>query len=121
MGALVPKTIRTYRWPGNPAPRVYEVPAGLHTAVGIPCNSWDYFIAHDVPILKSLNVPIIQSVIGRTEDEYVDIAVRLGRNRGWRTRVIERMSARHPRLYGDTACVKALEGFYRTVVDERLS
>ena len=76
MGALVPKTIRTYRWPGNPAPRIYEVPAGLHTAVGIPCNSWDYFIAHDVPILKSLNVPIIQSVIGRTEDEYVDIVAR---------------------------------------------
>jgi dihydroorotate dehydrogenase (NAD+) catalytic subunit len=48
----------------------------LHTAVGIPCNSWDYFVDHDVPILKSLNVPIIQSVIGRTEDEYVDIVAR---------------------------------------------
>ena len=22
MGMLVPKTIRTYKWPGNPAPRV---------------------------------------------------------------------------------------------------
>ena len=76
MGALVPKTIRTYRWPGNPAPRVYEVPAGLHTAVGIPCNSWDYFVEHDVPILKSLKLPIIQSVIGRTEDEYIDIVGR---------------------------------------------
>lgn len=76
MGALVPKTIRTYRWPGNPAPRVHEVPAGLHTAVGIPCNSWNYFVEHDVPILESLNVPIIQSVIGRTEDEYVDIVER---------------------------------------------
>jgi dihydroorotate dehydrogenase (NAD+) catalytic subunit len=76
MGALVPKTIRNYRWPGNPAPRVLEVPAGLHSSVGIPCNSWDYFETHDVPILKTLNVPIIQSVIGRTEDDYVEIAGR---------------------------------------------
>jgi len=76
MGALVPKTIRTYKWPGNPAPRLHETPAGLHTSVGIPCNSWDYFIAHDVPILKSQKLPIIQSVIGRTEDEYVDLVGR---------------------------------------------
>jgi dihydroorotate dehydrogenase (NAD+) catalytic subunit len=73
MGVLVPKTIRNYRWPGNPPPRVLEVPAGLHSSVGIPCNDWDYFVEHDVPILKGLKVPIIQSVIGRTEDEYVEI------------------------------------------------
>lgn len=24
MGALAPKTIRTYKWPGNPAPRLHE-------------------------------------------------------------------------------------------------
>lgn len=76
MGALVPKTIRTYRWPGNPAPRVLEVPAGLHSSVGIPSNDWDYFAEHDAPILRGLNVPVIQSVIGRTEDEYVEIVER---------------------------------------------
>src|ERR1700758_755429 len=76
MGALVPKTIRTYKWPGNPAPRLHETPAGLHTSVGIPCNDWDYFLEHDVPILTSVPVPVIQSVIGRTEDEYVDIVGR---------------------------------------------
>ena len=76
MGCLVPKTIRTYKWPGNPAPRLHETPAGLHTSVGIPCNTWEHFLAHDVPILKSLRLPIVQSVIGRTEDEYVDIVER---------------------------------------------
>ena len=76
MGALVPKTIRTYQWPGNPAPRLHETPAGLHTSVGIPCNSWEYFVEHDVPILKAQPLPVIQSVIGRTEDEYVDIVGR---------------------------------------------
>jgi dihydroorotate dehydrogenase (NAD+) catalytic subunit len=48
----------------------------LHSSVGIPCNSWDYFETHDVPILSTLDVPIIQSVIGRTEDDYLEIAVR---------------------------------------------
>ncbi|MGQ0653496.1 MAG: dihydroorotate dehydrogenase [Betaproteobacteria bacterium] len=74
MGALFPKTIRNYRWPGNPPPRVIEVPAGLHSSVGIPCNDWGWFVEHDVPILKSLELPIVQSVIGRSEDEYVEIA-----------------------------------------------
>ena len=76
MGALVPKTIRTYRWPGNPAPRLHETSAGLHTSVGIPSNSWEHFVTQDVPKLKALTLPIIQSVIGRTEDEYVDIVGR---------------------------------------------
>jgi dihydroorotate dehydrogenase (NAD+) catalytic subunit len=57
MGALFPKTIRNYRWPGNPPPRVHEVPAGLHSSVGIPCNDWSTFVENDVPILRSLNVP----------------------------------------------------------------
>lgn len=73
MGALVPKTIRNYRWPGNPAPRVHEVTAGLHSSVGIPSNDWETFIGKDVEILRSLNLPVIQSVIGRTEDEYVEL------------------------------------------------
>ena len=73
MGVLVPKTIRNYRWPGNPEPRVLEVPAGLHSSVGIPSNDWETFINKDVPILKSFDLPIIQSIIGRTEDEYIEL------------------------------------------------
>ena len=59
MGALVTKTIRGYQWPGNPAPRVLEAPAGLHSSVGIPCNSLEHFVDHDLPILKSLKLPVI--------------------------------------------------------------
>jgi dihydroorotate dehydrogenase (NAD+) catalytic subunit len=77
MGVLFPKTIRSYKWPGNPAPRVLEAAAGLHSSVGIPCNSWEHFITHDVPILETLRLPVVQSVIGRTEDEYVELAERV--------------------------------------------
>ncbi|MBV6272105.1 dihydroorotate dehydrogenase [Alcaligenaceae bacterium CGII-47] len=73
MGALVPKTIRNYQWPGNPAPRVHEVVAGLHSSVGIPSNDWETFISKDAKILQAFNLPVIQSVIGRTEDEYVEL------------------------------------------------
>jgi dihydroorotate dehydrogenase (NAD+) catalytic subunit len=76
LGALVPKTIRGYSWPGNPPPRVYETPAGLHSSVGIPAIDWEDFVSHEVPILEALEVPVIQSVIGRTEDEYVAISQR---------------------------------------------
>src|SRR5690606_25271850 len=34
---------------------------------------WETFITKDLPILRSFDVPIIQSVIGRTEDEYVEL------------------------------------------------
>lgn len=76
MGALVPKTIRPHEWPGNPPQRVLEVPAGLHSSVGIPSIPWEQFEAVDAPRLRKLNVPVIQSVIGRTEDEYADIVRR---------------------------------------------
>lgn len=76
LGALVTKTIRGYRWPGNPAPRLHEAPAGLHSSVGIPSIDWDEFVAREVPVLRAVPVPVIQSVIGRNEDEYVEIARR---------------------------------------------
>jgi dihydroorotate dehydrogenase (NAD+) catalytic subunit len=76
MGALVTKTVRGYAWPGNPGPRVLEVPSGLHSSVGIPCSDWREFLARDIPPLRAMQLPVIQSVIGRTEDEYVEVAER---------------------------------------------
>lgn len=76
MGALVPKTIRPHEWPGNPPQRILEVPAGLHSSVGIPSIPWDQFERVEAPRLKALNLPVIQSVIGRTQDEYADVVRR---------------------------------------------
>lgn len=73
LGALTPKTIRSYEWPGNPPPRLAEAAAGLLSSVGIPSKSWERFVKEDVPVLKKIPIPVIQSVIGRTEEEYVEI------------------------------------------------
>ena len=48
-------------------------------------------------------------------DDYVAIAARLGRDAAWRATVKARMAANKHRLYGDRACIAALEAFLDTV------
>jgi predicted O-linked N-acetylglucosamine transferase (SPINDLY family) len=67
-------------------------------------------------ILRQLDVT---ETIARDKEEYVDIAVRLGSDKGWRAQVREKMKANHARLYSDTTCVHALEDFFRSAVSER--
>jgi len=45
---------------------------------------------------------------------FVELAARLGRDAGWRNEVRARMLERLPRLFGDLACVRALEDFLQT-------
>ena len=73
LGAFVPKTIRTYEWPGNPPPRITETPSGVLSGVGIPSKNWERFVSEDVPRLKELKTPVILSVVGRTAEEYAEI------------------------------------------------
>lgn len=78
LGAYVPKTIRMHTWPGNPPPRTAEVPSGVVTSVGIPSKGWDAFVREDAPRLRALGIPVILSVVGKTEDEYAGMAERAG-------------------------------------------
>lgn len=55
----------------------------------------------------------VTETIAGDEAEYVDIAVRLGRDRQWRQSVIDQMVASYRRLYSDTRSALALEDFYR--------
>jgi predicted O-linked N-acetylglucosamine transferase (SPINDLY family) len=70
---------------------------------------------HSYGILKMLGVT---ETIAQTEAEYIDIAVKLGREPEWRNSIIQRMIERHSYLYEDKTCVKALEDFYLRVVQE---
>jgi predicted O-linked N-acetylglucosamine transferase (SPINDLY family) len=60
-------------------------------------------------------------VIGVTEmiasdlDNYVEIAVRLGLDSEWRAEISQRIAAGCDRLFEDSACVAALDAFYREV------
>ena len=70
---------------------------------------------HSCGILQMLGVT---DTIAATETEYIDIAVKLGLNKEWRTSIIKRMEERHSDLYDDKVCVAALEDFYRSVVQK---
>ncbi len=63
---------------------------------------------HSYAILTQLGVT---ETIARAAEEYVEIAVRLGKDREWRQMVIDRMAAGYSRLYSDTRSTKALEAF----------
>jgi predicted O-linked N-acetylglucosamine transferase (SPINDLY family) len=54
----------------------------------------------------------LDALVATTEREYVEAVVRLAREAAWWGEARERMAAARPRLYGDTAPARALEGFF---------
>ncbi len=72
---------------------------------------------HSAAILEQIGVT---ETIGRSVDEYVAIAVRLGRDPAWRTEVRERMSRQKHRAYRDRSPIEALENFLEDAVRGRI-
>ncbi|MEG4588746.1 O-linked N-acetylglucosamine transferase, SPINDLY family protein [Microcoleus sp. MOSTC5] len=72
---------------------------------------------HAYSFLKMLGVT---DTIAQNEEEYIQIAVNLGRDSDWRRDIAERMSQRQDDLFDDKVCVTALEYFYQKIVLERL-
>lgn len=70
---------------------------------------------HSYAILKMLGVA---DTIAENEAEYIEIAVRLGRDKEWRDSIVERMIHRHSYLYDDKTCVEALDAFFHRVVQK---
>jgi predicted O-linked N-acetylglucosamine transferase (SPINDLY family) len=63
---------------------------------------------HTMAILTMMGVT---DTITRTVDDYVATAIRLARDRAWRTAVKSRISANKHRVYRDGACISVLEEF----------
>jgi predicted O-linked N-acetylglucosamine transferase (SPINDLY family) len=88
------------------------------------CNSTLESLAHNRPIvtfagelMRGRHTAAILQMMGlgettaRTVDDYVAIAVRLGRSAAERAAVSARIAAGKHRVYGDRACIAALEAF----------
>ena len=73
---------------------------------------------HAYSFLKMLEVT---DTIAQNEEEYIEIAVKLGRDSKWRQDIAQRMSQRQGNLFDDRVCVTALEAFYQEVVLEKLA
>jgi predicted O-linked N-acetylglucosamine transferase (SPINDLY family) len=71
---------------------------------------------HSESFLKMIGVT---DTIAQNEEEYIEIAVKLGLSPAWRHHIAKKMSVNHDKLYDDKACVVGLEAFYKQIIQER--
>ena len=77
--AYVSKTITLQPRHGNPAPRLWEAPAGLINSIGLPNKGLDGYLQEDLPQLTGMRtrspdgqswpVPLITNVMGSSAEE----------------------------------------------------
>lgn len=77
LGGVITKTLTLQPREGNPAPRVVETPAGMLNAVGLQNIGIDAFLEEKWPELRGLGAPVVISVAGSTEAEFVACVERL--------------------------------------------
>ena len=81
LGAIVTKTVTLRPQEGNPPPRTCETPSGMLNAIGLQNKGVDYFLRKIYPELRSLKVPIIVSIAGKTANEFSKLAEKLDKKK----------------------------------------
>jgi dihydroorotate dehydrogenase (NAD+) catalytic subunit len=79
LGGIIPKTVTAQPRAGNPPPRTVETPSGMLNAIGLDNDGIDHFIEHHLPYLRTLPTAIIANIAGKTVDEFVAMAEKIGR------------------------------------------
>lgn len=74
LGAITPKTVTLHAREGNPPRRIVETPSGMLNAIGIENPGADGFIGAKLPALQKIGVPLIISILGHTDEEFVTLA-----------------------------------------------
>jgi dihydroorotate dehydrogenase (NAD+) catalytic subunit len=82
LGGIIPKTVTRDSRAGNPPPRTVETPSGMLNAIGLDNDGIEHFISHHLPYLRTLPTAIIGNIAGKTEEEFVEMAERLGHQQG---------------------------------------
>ena len=70
LGAVVVKSLAVEPWPGNPAPRVHEVGAGMLNSVGLQGPGLPAWLAEDLPALRDAGARVVVSIWGQTVGDY---------------------------------------------------
>lgn len=70
LGAVVVKSLSPDPWPGNPAPRVHETPAGMLNSVGLQGPGVGHWMRDELPDLVRTGATVVASVWGSTVDDY---------------------------------------------------
>jgi dihydroorotate dehydrogenase (NAD+) catalytic subunit len=71
--AFVSKTVTLAARPGNPPPRLWELPGGLLNSIGLPNKGLAGYLDHDLPELARLPVPLIVNVMGFSAAEVTEL------------------------------------------------
>ena len=82
LGGVLPKTITAEPRIGNAPWRTVETTAGLLNAIGLDNDGVDAFLEHHLPYLADIGTSVVVSVAGRTEDDFVSLAERVGSQQG---------------------------------------
>jgi dihydroorotate dehydrogenase (NAD+) catalytic subunit len=77
--AFVSKTVTVAPRQGNPPPRLWELPGGLMNSIGLPNKGLDGYLAHDLPELARLPVPLIVNVMGFSREEVARLVTAFAR------------------------------------------
>lgn len=70
LGAVVVKSLSAEPWPGNPAPRVSETPAGMLNSVGLQGPGMARWLEDELPALADRGARVVTSIWGRRVQDF---------------------------------------------------
>jgi dihydroorotate dehydrogenase (NAD+) catalytic subunit len=82
LGGVIPKTVTKAPRAGNKTPRTFETASGMLNAIGLDNDGIDHFIEHHLPYLRILPTAVLGNIAGKTEDEFVEMAEKIGPQTG---------------------------------------
>lgn len=77
LGGVVTKSLATFEWAGNPAPRVAPAGRGMLNAVGLQGPGVEAWLDHTLPDLIATGATVVASIWGRSVDDYRQAAEQL--------------------------------------------
>ena len=77
LGAVIVKGLSLTPWPGNPGPRLAEMPGGLMNSIGLENMGIEAFVERALPPLLAAGATVGANILGRSPEEYGRLAARL--------------------------------------------
>jgi dihydroorotate dehydrogenase (NAD+) catalytic subunit len=77
LGAIVCKGTAHEPWEGNPQPRIAETENGMLNSIGLQGIGVEALIKEKAPVWAGWQVPVIVNIVGRTIDDYMEVARKL--------------------------------------------
>lgn len=77
LGAVVTKGTSLEPWLGNAPDRIAETPSGMLNAIGLQNDGIDSLLQDKLLWLRQFDTAVIINVVGKTVEEYAEVALRL--------------------------------------------